>query len=155
QFHRGLHPFHSRIELLGLRIELRGMLLASTPEEQRIARDILRLADREVDQAFADALRDAQEHHPQLNSQTEELNARVDRMQAAVKLDQERVRNWTKRLAEVPESSREIVQQRLDLSQAQLLLDQDELDDAKEDLIRAGGDPQSNIQRLLDDHEAS
>ena len=149
------HERATRVDQRPLQTARKLAALASTPEEQRIARDILRLADREVDQAFADALRDAQEHPPQLNSQTKELNARVDRMQAAVKLDQERVRNWTKRLAEVPENSREIVQQRLDLSQAQLLLDQDELDDAKEDLIRAGGDPQSNIQRLLEDHEAS
>src|SRR5262249_13481313 len=43
----------------------------------------------------------------------------------------------------------------LDVAQAQLAVDQDELDDAKEDLSRAGGDPSRRIQRLLDQHDAA
>src|SRR4029077_17978843 len=43
----------------------------------------------------------------------------------------------------------------LDLAKAQLELDQDEVDDAKQDLIRAGGDPQSRIQAMVDEHEAA
>ncbi len=34
------------------------------------------------------------------------------------------------------------------------MLLKDALDDAKEDLIRAGGDPQAQIQQELDEHEA-
>ena len=38
---------------------------------------------------------------------------------------------------------------------AQQELDQDEVDDAKQDLIRAGGDPQDRIQAMVNEHEAS
>src|SRR5437899_1271858 len=43
----------------------------------------------------------------------------------------------------------------LELARAQVELDQDELDDAGQDLIRAGGDPQAQIRRLVQEHEAA
>ena len=42
----------------------------------------------------------------------------------------------------------------LDVAKAQLELDQDELADASEDLEQAGGDPESKIKRLQEQHEA-
>jgi small-conductance mechanosensitive channel len=129
--------------------------LASTAEEQSIVQEALRLADHEVDLAFADALREAQEHPAQPTPETRELYKRVSRAQAAVRSDQDQVQSLTKSLASAGESNKEKVQQGLDLAQAQLAMDQDELDDAKEDLTRAGGDPQTKIQRLLDEHETT
>src|SRR2546425_591654 len=43
----------------------------------------------------------------------------------------------------------------LELARAQVELDRDELDDAGQDLIRAGGDPQAQIRRLVQEHEAA
>ena len=37
----------------------------------------------------------------------------------------------------------------------ELELRQDEVDDAKQDLIRAGGDPQDRIQAMVQEHEAA
>jgi small-conductance mechanosensitive channel len=129
--------------------------MAAGPEEQAFSKETLRLADHEVDLAFADALREAQEHPVQLTPEARELAKRVNRMQASVASDQSRVDALTKALAAAKASSKEAAQQQLDLSQAQLAMDSDELDDAKEDLARAGGDAQSKIQRLLDEHENS
>lgn len=129
--------------------------LASTPDEQRISQDTLRLADHEVDLAFAEALREAQEHPQQPNAEVRELSQRLNKTQSVVKADQERVNTLTKSLASASGAEKENVQQQLDLAQAQLAMDQDELDDAKEDLTRAGGDRQSKIQRLLEEHEAA
>lgn len=129
--------------------------LASTPDEQRISQDTLRLADHEVDLAFAEALREAQEHPQQPNAEVRELSQRLNKTQSVVKADQERVNTLTKSLASASGAEKENVQQQLDLAQAQLAMDQDELDDAKEDLTRAGGDRQSRIQRLLEEHEAA
>jgi small-conductance mechanosensitive channel len=126
---------------------------AGTPEEQAFSRETLRLADHEVDLAFADALRDAQEHPVKLTPEARQLAKRVNEVQAVVGSDQEHVDALTKALAATKESSKDSVQQQLDLAQAQLAMDSDELDDAKEDLTRAGGDLQSKIQRLLDEHE--
>jgi hypothetical protein len=43
----------------------------------------------------------------------------------------------------------------LDLAKAQLELCQDELDDAKQDLIRAGGDERGRIQAMVQEHAAA
>ncbi len=129
--------------------------LAFTPDEQRIFRDALRLADHEVDLAFADALRDAQEHPPQLSPEAREISKRVSQAQTKVKADQDRLKSLQKAPASADESVQQKLQQQVDIAQAQLAMDQDELDDAKEDLARAGGDAEGKIQRLLDEHEAS
>jgi hypothetical protein len=79
----------------------------------------------------------------------------VNQSQAVVKSDQHHVDALTKAVAAAKESNKDSLQQQLDLAQAQLAMDTDELDDAKQDLARAGGDLQSKIQRLLDEHENS
>ena len=128
--------------------------LASTPEEQEFARQALRLADYEVDLAFADALREATEHPPALTAEQRELSARDRKASAVVKNDQDQITHLTHQLAAAKESAKEDIQDQIDVAKAQLELDQDELDDAKEDLQRAGGNPQGAIQRLLEEHEA-
>ena len=129
--------------------------LAATPEEQRLSQEALRLADHEVDLEFASALRNATDHPPQTTPQIRELSDRVSKAEAAVKADQDRVALLTKRVAAAGEHEQENLQQQVDLARAQAELDQDELDDAKEDLIRAGGDLRGKVQRLLDEHEAT
>ncbi|HET7209422.1 MAG TPA: mechanosensitive ion channel domain-containing protein [Terriglobales bacterium] len=129
--------------------------LATTPEEQSLAQETLRLADHEVDLAFADALRDAKEHPVQLSAEARELSRRVEKSEAAVKADQERVNNLAKAATSAEGDAKDKLKSQLDIANAQLTMDQDEADDAKEDLIRAGGDPESKIQRLLDEHEAA
>ncbi|PYX53792.1 MAG: hypothetical protein DMG73_20125 [Acidobacteria bacterium] len=115
----------------------------------------MRLADHEVDLEFASALRNATDHPPQTTPQIRELSDRVSKAEAAVKADQDRVALLTKRVAAAGEHEQENLQQQVDLARAQAELDQDELDDAKEDLIRAGGDLRGKVQRLLDEHEAT
>ena len=129
--------------------------LASTPEEQNISHEILVNADHEVDLAFADALRDAREHPVKPTPETRELYARLNEDEATVKTDQDRVNSLTKAVAAASADKKDQLEQQQELAQAQLVMDQDELDDAKEDLTRAGGDPEGRIQRLLAEHEAS
>ena len=50
---------------------------------------------------------------------------------------------------------KETLGDQLDLAKAELELDQDEVDDAKQDLIRAGGDPEDRIQEMVQEHEAA
>ena len=128
--------------------------LASTQEELDFAHEALRASDYEVDLAFADALRDATEHPAPLTAEQKELGVRVTKAEAVVKADQEQVAHLTHQLAAAPESEKETVQDQLDVIKAQLELDQDELDDARQDLERAGGNAQGKIQRLLQEHEA-
>ena len=130
-------------------------LLASTPEEQDFAHEALRLSDYEVDLAFADALREATEHPPAPTAERRELTARAGKADAVVKADKDLITRLTRQLATASESAKEDFSDQFEVAKAQLELDQDELDDAKEDLARAGGNPQAKIQRLLQEHEAA
>jgi small-conductance mechanosensitive channel len=128
--------------------------LASTPEEQDFAHQALRLSDYVVDLTFADALREATEHPPAPTPEQRELTARAAKAQAIVKADQEQIAHLTHQVATAPDSAKEELQDQVDVAKAQLELDQDELDDANEDLQRAGGNAQGKIQHLLQEHEA-
>ncbi len=129
--------------------------LAETRTEKGYAQEALRLADYSVDAAFAAALEEAAENPAPLTPETRELAARIKKTAAAVTADQNRVTQLTQQIAKAPANSKNKLQQELDLVQAQLELDQDELDDAHQDLVRAGGDKQASIQRMMDQHEAT
>jgi len=129
--------------------------LATTPEERPLAQEALRLADYEVDLAFAAALRDAAENPPKLSPEAKEAVARLQKAQKLLEKDQALVAQLTKEEAKATGDKKETLGDQLDLAKAELELDQDELDDAKQDLIRAGGDPQDRIQEMEKEHEAA
>ena len=122
--------------------------LASTREEQRFARQALQLADHAVDLAFADALRESTFHPVASTPETTEFLARVSRAEAQLKLDQDIIDSLKKESATEKDSGKEIFQ-------AQLELDKDDLEDAKGDLLRSGGDPLSRIQRQFARYRAA
>ncbi len=127
--------------------------LASTADEQKLAAEAVRLADHEVDIAFVTAVQQAQLHPPLKNSATQELNARIQLLEGRLQSVQSELDSLTK-VAAGPHKNDEAVQQQLELAQARAALLQDGLDDAKEALLRAGGDPQAEIKQELADHEA-
>ena len=128
---------------------------ASTAEEQALAHEAVKIGDHEVDLAFFDALREAEQNPPPLSSEAKAVAARKAKAQQTVKDDQEDVTLLTRKLAAAPESQKDNLQDQIDVAKAQLDLDQNELDDATEDLEQSGGDPQSKIKRLQAQHEAS
>lgn len=119
--------------------------LATSAEETEIAREAEHLADHEVDQAFAGALRKATLHRPKFTGEALELSSKITDLQATVAADQARLRDLTK---EDPDDD-------LDVAKAQLLLDSDQLTEAQQDLARAGGDERGRIQQELAAHEAA
>lgn len=129
--------------------------LVSTPQEQQLANNALQLADDEVDLAFSSALRDAATHASPSTQETRELNQRINQGQAKVAADQAEINRLKQASPQASKEAPTALQQRLELAQAQLSLDQDELADAKEDLIRTGGDRRAMLQRMLAEHEAS
>ena len=129
--------------------------LAESRREKAYAQEALRLADYSVDAAFAAALQDAAQNPAPLTPQTKQITERLAATEATVASSQARVAQLNQQIAKASEKTKENLQQQLSLAQAQLELDQDELDDAHQDLIRAGGDKQATIQRLRDQHEAS
>ena len=138
--------------------------LAVTAEELNYARDAERLADHEVDQAFASALRQASLRQHTLTGDALALSKKVAALQQVVKDDQEHVRVLTPATgapssgassgtpAGAPAAS---LADDLDVAKAQLGLDSDELADAQQDLARASGDQRGQIQQELAAHEAA
>ena len=154
----GKHGVPSRVPLVDqspLKTAQRLAQLATTPEERPLAEEALRLADREVDLAFAAALRDAAENPPVLSPEAKEIEARLQKAQKLLKADQALVAQLTDAEAKATGDKKETLGDQLDLAKAELELDQDEVDDAKQDLIRAGGDPEDRIQEMVQEHEAA
>ncbi len=123
--------------------------LAVSREEEEFAQEAERLADHEVDQAFAAALRQATAQHLAPTGEAIELSQRVAQLQEMARDDQARVRALTTTAADASANND------LKIAQAQLDLDQDELNDAQHDLARASGDVRTRIQQELAAHEAA
>src|SRR6266571_2259286 len=152
---RGSTNGASPVDQSPLKTAQRLAALATTPDEQRLAQEAMRIADHEVDLAFAEALRQAAEHPPVLSAEGRDLQARLQKAQRSLQEDQARVARITGEASRAAGRARETLESDLELAKAQADLDQDEVDDAREDLGRAGGDPQARIQRLVQEHEAT
>ena len=126
--------------------------LAITAEEQAYALQAERLADHEVDQAFAMALRQAEMQTHTLQGRSLALQQKVNELQATVKDDQSTVDSLTARLAAVQKRgdvTADSISNDLDAAKSQLQLDSDELSDANDDLARSSGDMRGQIQQQL------
>jgi small-conductance mechanosensitive channel len=126
-----------------------------TPAEQPYAQEALRLADKEMDLAFATAVREAAEHPPTLSAEAKQIEAKLQKAENAGDADKAQVAQLTAAEDKATGSKKDRLDDQLDLAKAQLELDQDEVDDAKQDLIAAGGDPQGRIQTMVEEHEAA
>ena len=136
--------------------------LAVSAEETEYAREAERLADHEVDQAFAAALRLANlaDKDRVLTGQALVISKRIAELQQLIKQDQALVDSLTAKSSAgaapvkpdgpVPASTDD-----LDVAKAQIGLDSDELADAQRELERVSGDESVRIQEELTAHEES
>jgi small-conductance mechanosensitive channel len=136
--------------------------LAVTAEEKEFAHDAQRLADHDVDRAFASALRQAmlQAQHTTLSGDALALSQKVAQLQQLIKQDQAQVQNITQQLSSPSNEAKNgapapVDNGDLDVAKAQLGLDTDELADAQQDLDRTTGDQTAQIQAELAAHEAA
>jgi small-conductance mechanosensitive channel len=136
--------------------------LAESAEEMRLARDAERLADHDVDQAFAAALRLAnlRQQHRVLTGDALALSQKIAQLKQFIQNDQAQVDRLTPK-AEPPATTEKNAAPQpaesddLQVAKAQLGLDTDELTDAQRDFERASGDRSVQIQAELAAHEAS
>src|SRR5579864_631594 len=143
------------IDLRPLQTAQRLAATAGTPEEQALAHAAEKAGDHEVDLTFFDRLREVQLNPPPLSPEAKQIAVRKTKAQDALKDDQESIALLTRKLATATESQKDNLQDQIDVAKAQMELDQDEFDDASEDLEEAGGDPESKIKRLQEQHEAA
>jgi hypothetical protein len=124
-------------------------ILADTGDEQEQAREVLRLANNDLDLTFSTALRNAESSDAKqaATAPQQQLAARIAQLQAKVAGDKNRVAELTKK---GPTAAGQ-----LDLAKARLELDRDDLEDAQQDLDRAGGDLHARLQSAFQQHEAA
>lgn len=119
------------------------------------AQAALQLGDHEMDLAFAVAMLDATQHPPKLTAEAKQIQTRLQDAENALASLQSQVSQITAAEGKAVGARKDALDDQLSLSKAQLELRQDEVDDAKQDLIRAGGDPQDRIQAMVQGHEAA
>lgn len=122
--------------------------LATTPEERTWSRDALRLADYEVDLAFAGALRHATFAPVPDTPEVRDLAERRERQEQAVEEGQKNLARLDKALATAREQDRDGLEDQEDVAKAQLELDKDELDATLAALEKLGADPGARVRRL-------
>jgi small-conductance mechanosensitive channel len=127
--------------------------LAASHDERTLAQEALRLADFDVDEAFDNALRRARLHPAPLSAEAKECETRLQKAEKLLAADQARAKQLADLAAKANESKKDALEADLIQAQADLELDQDEVDDAKQDLIRAGGDVIDRIEALKKEHE--
>jgi len=128
--------------------------LAITTEEQRFAEESARIADHEVDLAFADALRQAAEQRASQDPKNRDLYLKLQQAQAALAEVLMRIEQVKAKISAAKPSEKDALQDQKDLLDAEQALDEDEVEDVQQELIRTGGDQETAVQRQRDQHEA-
>jgi small-conductance mechanosensitive channel len=124
---------------------------AAVPQEAQYAQEALRLADSELDHAFATALRTATEQAPPLTGEALRVSQRLNALNDHIRAEQAGIaaRQRDQAAKAAPQDDAQ-----LELAEAQLALDTDEADELHQTLIRLGGDRRAILQQALDEHEA-
>jgi len=126
---------------------------ATAHDEKPLAQEALRLADYDVDLAFAEAIRNARLHPPPLSPEAKADKARMDKAQKVLESEQERSKALAEQIAKAPANKQDAISADLIQAEADADLAQDEVDDAKHDFELAGGDPVDRIQAMKKEHE--
>jgi small-conductance mechanosensitive channel len=129
--------------------------MPTSPAELPFAKGALQLADQEMDLAFALAVLDTSQHPPVLTAKAKEIEARLEKAENALASEQARVAQLTAAMGKASGAQKDALDDQIDLAKAQMELGQDEVDDTKQELIRAGGDPQDRILAMVQEHEAA
>jgi len=129
--------------------------MPTSAAEAPIARGALQLGDQEMDLAFALAVLETTQHPPTLTAEAREIQVRLQKAQDTFAAEQAQVTQLKASQAKAEGAQQGRLEDRLKLAEAQLELDEDEVDGAKQDLIRAGGGLQDRIQAMAQEHEAA
>jgi len=137
---------------------LTALELAKMPiseDEKPFAQAALVTADHYMDVAYAAAKRELEEHPVPLSAEAKQIQARLKQAEDALAADDELVQRLAAEEAKANGARKDDLHDQLILAQATQQDHQDEVDDAKEDLARAGGDSSSRVEALTREHEDS
>lgn len=134
---------------------LKSAQMPTTAEELPFAQEALRIADQEMDLAYAAAERELEEHPARLTADAKKIQARLKQAEDALDTDNAEVARLTAEEAKATGTKKDALDDQLVLATAHQEEHQDEVDDAKEDLARAGGDPNARIEAMIQEHKVS
>jgi small-conductance mechanosensitive channel len=129
--------------------------MPTSPEERESAQSALRAADKASDLAFAQAVWRMAARPAAATPEARQIDARLQEALKTLAADRATVDRLTaaEARANVIEAPR--VRDQLELAKAIATLDQDAVDDAQQDLMTAGGNPQSGFDEMIRQHEAA
>ena len=127
--------------------------MPTSADELPFAQEALRLGDREMDLAFAAAVSEARVHPAVLTAEAKEIQARLQNAEKSLDVDNARTAQLTAALTTATGAKQDSLNDQLAQAKVQAELDQDEVDNAKQELERAGGDAQGRIEQLMKEHE--
>src|SRR5579872_1588107 len=126
--------------------------LAEGPDEQGLSEAALRLADHEMDVAFNQALRRIDAHPPVLSTEAQRIQERLQKSEKLLEADQASENQLIAAISKATDAQRDSIQDQLDLIATQVELDKDEVEEANQDLLEAGGNLHQRIQQLMQTH---
>jgi small-conductance mechanosensitive channel len=129
--------------------------MPTSPAEVALAQEAVRLGDREMDLAFAAGVGEAQVHPAPVSAEAKLSQARLQSAESLLDEDKARVTRLTAAVGKSTSTKEDSLEGQLEQAKVQVELDQDEADNAKQELILAGGDTQGRIEQLIKEHEAA
>ncbi len=129
--------------------------MPTSPAELALAQEAVRLGDREMDLAFAAGVWEAQVHPAPVSAEAKLSQARLQSAEKLLDEDKARVTRLTAAVGKSTSAEADGLEGQLEQAKVQVELDQDEVDNAKQEQILAGGDTQGRIEQLIKEHEAA
>jgi len=129
--------------------------MPTTDDELPFAQQALDTADKDMDVAYAAAKRELEDHPVPLSAEAKQIQGRLNQAEDVLVADDALVERLTAEEAKATGARKDDLHNQLVLAQAVQQDHQDEVDDAKEDLARAGGDSTSRIETMTQEHETS
>jgi small-conductance mechanosensitive channel len=129
--------------------------MASTPEELPLAQAAVQTADHELDLAYMGALHAIRAHPPVLSPEALKIQARIDDAQKRLASDTDTLNELAQRMGKATEAEKPDLQDQLDLIGSQIEIEKDEIEEANDDLMAAGGNVHQRIQKAQEEHLAA
>ena len=130
-------------------------LTTTTPEEQHEASNALDAADRELDLAYGYDLQLEASQPVRETPQIQAIQERMARIRKAIQKHQTEADQLKTAMGRVKGPRRATLEEQFDVNEAELNLGKEVLGDAKDELVRAGGDPQTVLEKLKAEHAAA
>src|SRR5215469_17002668 len=130
-------------------------LMPTSQEELPFAQQALDAADKDMDEAFTAAKRELEDHPVPLSADAKQIQERLNQAENVLAADDAVVERVTAQEAKATGARKDDLHNQLVLAQAVQQDHQNEVDDAREDLARAGGDSTSRIEALTREADAS